>query len=137
MSHLLSLSSLPSPLLSFTPSTPFYSISSLSLALIFYFSSIFGLQHHMSTRPAISSNNPLLKWPFLVHNLVLSAGSGVLLFLMLQEVGPILWKRGAWGSVCDRASWTPVSILLEGWWQGKMERGSVAGRARERDRRSH
>jgi fatty acid elongase 3 len=47
-----------------------------------------------------------LKYPFLVHNILLSAGSGWLLALMLEEVIPI-WKRnGAFYSICGEGAWT-------------------------------
>lgn len=55
-------------------------------------------------KPVISAS--YLKYPFLIHNVLLSAGSGWLLALMLEEVLPI-WKRnGAFYSICGEGAWT-------------------------------
>jgi len=43
---------------------------------------------------------------FQAHNIFLSAGSLVLLVLMLEEMIPILWKRGLFSAMCADKSWT-------------------------------
>lgn len=47
-----------------------------------------------------------LKYPFLVHNVALSAGSGLLLALMLEEVLPIIARNGSYYSICSQGAWT-------------------------------
>ena len=47
---------------------------------------------------------------FRAHNLLLSVGSGVLLVLMAEEIGPVVLKRGLRGAICDEEAWTPVSL---------------------------
>ncbi|UZJ53956.1 hypothetical protein CBS101457_003276 [Exobasidium rhododendri] len=47
-----------------------------------------------------------LKYPFLIHNILLSAGSGLLLALMLEEVYPIWRRNGAFYSICGEGAWT-------------------------------
>ena len=47
-----------------------------------------------------------LKYPFLLHNVLLSAGSGWLLALMLEEVLPIWSRNGAFYSICGEGAWT-------------------------------
>lgn len=51
----------------------------------------------------------LLKYPFLLHNVLLSAGSGWLLALILEEVLPIYKRNGAYYSICGEGAWTMVS----------------------------
>lgn len=47
-----------------------------------------------------------LKYPFLIHNILLSAGSGWLLALMLEEIVPIFRRNGAFYSICGAGAWT-------------------------------
>lgn len=47
-----------------------------------------------------------LKYPFLVHNLALSVGSGWLLALMLEEILPIMQRNGPFYSICSQGAWT-------------------------------
>lgn len=47
-----------------------------------------------------------LKYPFLIHNILLSAGSGWLLALMLEEVYPIWSRNGPYYSICGEGAWT-------------------------------
>lgn len=47
-----------------------------------------------------------LKYPFLIHNILLSVGSGWLLALMLEEVYPIWSRNGPFYSICGQGAWT-------------------------------
>lgn len=51
-----------------------------------------------------------LKYPFLIHNLALTIGSGALLAVMLEEIIPILRHGGLFYGICHEAAWTAVSI---------------------------
>jgi hypothetical protein len=48
-----------------------------------------------------------LKGPFLLHNIALSLGSGLLLALMLEEIVPIWYYNGFYAAICATSSWTP------------------------------
>jgi len=59
---------------------------------------------------------------FQIHNLLLSAGSALLLALMLQEIVPIIINDGFFNAICNRSSWTPrletyymVNYLFKYW----------------------
>lgn len=71
-----------------------------------YLATIFTIQHLLRDKPAYVLNT----W-FRAHNIVLSVGSGVLLWLMVEEIGPIAWKHGIRYAICDSNAWTPVSFL--------------------------
>lgn len=47
-----------------------------------------------------------LKGPFLLHNIALSLGSGILLALMLEEILPIWYHNGFYAAICAESSWT-------------------------------
>lgn len=48
-----------------------------------------------------------LKPLFMLHNALLSAGSAIVLALMLEEIVPIIYERGFFFAICDTESWTP------------------------------
>lgn len=72
--------------------------------LVGYLVVIFGIQ-------AIMRNRSPLKLTFLfqVHNVILSAGSALLLALMLEEILPKVWSHGVFYAICNPAVWTEVS----------------------------
>jgi hypothetical protein len=43
---------------------------------------------------------------FQAHNNILSAGSLLLLLLMVEEIFPIYWKNGLFYAMCNEKSWT-------------------------------
>lgn len=94
-----------SPLLSWQPNkTPFSTLPSLLLTIAFYLTAIFGGQALM-TKFKIA---PLkLQNTFLVHNFLLSVGSGLLLACMLEEIVPIWYQHGFFHAICANEAWTP------------------------------
>ncbi|CEQ42123.1 SPOSA6832_03918 [Sporobolomyces salmonicolor] len=48
-----------------------------------------------------------LKPLFMLHNFLLSAGSGLVLALMIEELIPIIWNHGWFYAICNTAAWTP------------------------------
>ncbi|CAE6538118.1 unnamed protein product [Rhizoctonia solani] len=70
--------------------------------LIGYLTTIFSLREVMRGRDALK-----LTTPFQIHNIYLTAGSGLLLLLMVEEIAPIWWKTGLFNAMCAEASWTP------------------------------
>ncbi|GAA6036923.1 hypothetical protein JCM8097_006356 [Rhodosporidiobolus ruineniae] len=44
---------------------------------------------------------------FMLHNALLSAGSLLVLLLMLEEILPIVYKHGLFYAICNNDAWTP------------------------------
>lgn len=61
----------------------------------------------MRGRPAFE-----LTSQFQMHNLFLSVLSGFLLLLFVEELGPRLWKRGIYHSICGPGGWTKRLVTL-------------------------
>ncbi len=93
-----------SPLLRWTPGvTPLSTAPQVLLAGISYLTIIFG------GRELLRRNNigPFkLQMPFVVHNAMLSAASGLLLAVMLEEILPIWHKYGFFHAICAADAWT-------------------------------
>jgi hypothetical protein len=97
--------SLPQYLRSYIPGeTPLSTWPSVGTALVSYLAIIFGTRQIMKSRPPQKLNTF-----FRVHNVVLSAGSLILLVLMVEEMLPIIWNEGIFNAMCAAPSWTPVS----------------------------
>lgn len=99
----------PTSNFAFTPSTaPFATLKSTVSMMAVYYVAIFGGRELMRNRPAFQ-----LKTPFMLHNFFLTALSGGLLVLFLEQIVPTLWKRGVYDSVCEAdAGWTqPLNLL--------------------------
>lgn len=105
---LLSLSSyrLPTHLQTYVKgATPLSTDKAVYGALVSYLVIIFSIQ-------AIQKNGHPYKLTtlFQIHNVILSAGSALLLVLMLEEILPIFWKHGIFYAVCSESAWTSVSL---------------------------
>lgn len=85
------------------PRTPLSTIPSAAAAVATYLAIIFGGQQLMKGRAAFGQS---LKIPFLVHNLALTVGSGLLLAVMLEEVIPIVRRGGLFYGICHEGAWT-------------------------------
>ncbi|KZV77174.1 GNS1/SUR4 membrane protein [Peniophora sp. CONT] len=70
-------------------------------ALVTYLVTIFGIQEIMKNRKPLK-----LQIPFMIHNVYLTTGSGLLLLLMLEEILPKLWNHGVFYALCNSNSWT-------------------------------
>ncbi|WEJ97188.1 Elongation of fatty acids protein [Yamadazyma tenuis] len=77
--------------------------------IIVYYLVIFGGRFVMTTLdvPALKLN--LL---FQLHNLVLTAGSGILLLLSIEQVLPIIVKDGIFGAICYETAFTQKLVTL-------------------------
>ncbi|TFY80721.1 hypothetical protein EWM64_g3290 [Hericium alpestre] len=69
--------------------------------LVGYLVVIFGIQAIMMNRSPLK-----LTLLFQVHNVILSAGSTLLLALMLEEILPKVWSHGVFYAICNPAVWT-------------------------------
>ncbi|PWN52708.1 putative FEN1-fatty acid elongase [Violaceomyces palustris] len=83
--------------------TPLSTFPALVTAIATYLAVIFGGRELMRNRPAFTTS---LKWPFLLHNLALTFGSGLLLVLMLEEIIPIWSRNGFYYAICGEGAWT-------------------------------
>lgn len=94
---------LPHYLEAYTPPlTPLSSVPVVVSALVGYLTVVFGLREIMRERQPLK-----LQFLFQAHNLLLSAGSALLLVLMLEEIGPIWAKHGIFYAICGEGAWTP------------------------------
>ncbi|KAJ7630936.1 GNS1/SUR4 membrane protein [Roridomyces roridus] len=97
------LPTLPRHLYSFVEGqTPLSTAPVVFGTLAGYLALIFGIQAAMKNQQPQKLNTL-----FQAHNVFLSAGSLLLLVLMLEEIVPIIWKNGIFSAMCDNESWTP------------------------------
>ncbi|KAG1769221.1 GNS1/SUR4 membrane protein [Suillus occidentalis] len=73
----------------------------VTTALASYLAIIFGIREIMRDRSPQRLNTL-----FRIHNAFLSAGSLILLVLMMEEVGSIRLTNTTYGTMCDETSWT-------------------------------
>ncbi|WFD08254.1 very-long-chain 3-oxoacyl-CoA synthase [Malassezia vespertilionis] len=78
--------------------TPFSTLKSTMIMSALYLIIVLGGREFMRNRPPVSSK--LLRTPFLVHNILLSLASGLLLALYLEEMLPYAKKYGWHDSIC-------------------------------------
>jgi fatty acid elongase 3 len=114
----------PLHLKQWTPgSTPLSTTPIVLTVMLGYLTTIFSIRAYMSGgggkgggkdgRDGKGGRDPfVMNGLFRAHNLLLSVGSGVLLVLMAEEIGPVVLRRGLRGAICDEEAWTPVSFLL-------------------------
>jgi hypothetical protein len=86
--------------------TPLSTTPEVIAALVGYLVLVFGIREYMKDKQPIKLN--IL---FQLHNVLLSAGSLLLLLLMVEEVAPIAWKHGLFHAMCNDNSWTRVRPL--------------------------
>lgn len=53
-----------------------------------------------------------LKTLFMAHNFMLTAVSGALLILFLEQLIPALWKNGLYNCMCSKPGWTDKLVVL-------------------------
>ncbi|ORY85372.1 GNS1/SUR4 family-domain-containing protein [Leucosporidium creatinivorum] len=99
----LPLPALPASVAKWVPGeSPFSTNKEVVSALAVYLAVIFGGQYLMSDRKAFRFK-PL----FMLHNFLLSAGSGIVLALMVEEIVPIIYEHGIFYAICNDGAWTP------------------------------
>jgi len=95
--------SIPTHLTSYVPGvTPLSTTPAVLGTLIAYLVVIFGIKGLMTERLPYK-----LALLFQAHNAILSSGSLLLLVLLLEEIGPIVWQGGILHGLCAREAWTP------------------------------
>lgn len=77
------------------------------MTCITYFVVIFGGRYLMTNVPAFK-----LQVPFMIHNVLLTIVSGILLVLMVEQIFPILYRQGLLAAICAYDTWTqPLELL--------------------------
>ncbi|KAJ5649312.1 uncharacterized protein N7484_003035 [Penicillium longicatenatum] len=88
--------------------TPMSTLKETVMMLVTYYVVIFGGREVMKNFSAFKLNTL-----FMIHNLVLTIISGVLLVLFLEQLIPTLWHHGVFYAICDhRGGWTQPLIVL-------------------------
>jgi hypothetical protein len=88
------------------------------IGMVLYLTIVLGGREIMRNRPAF-----VLKWPFIVHNVILVLVSGVLLVCMLEILVPMIWKHGFQWSVCEPGAYDLRLVpfyyanYLVKWWE--------------------
>ncbi len=92
--------------------TPMLTLKETTAVLIAYYTIILGGRELMRTRPAFKLNDL-----FLIHNFYLTAISGGLLVLFLEQLVPTIWKNGVFFTICGDGGWTGplVTLYYVGW----------------------
>jgi fatty acid elongase 3 len=97
---------LPSYLVRYEPGvTPLSETSHVVATLIGYLVTVFGIKYLRRNKQALK-----LTFFFQAHNLFLTTISGLLLVLIAEEIGPILYQRGLFAAICYPRSWTEVCV---------------------------
>lgn len=98
----------PADELDVTPgATPLLTIKSTAMMLISYYTIVLGGRELMRSRPAFKLNDL-----FLIHNFYLTAISGALLILFVEQLGPTIWERGVFFAICGDGGWTKPLVTL-------------------------
>lgn len=88
--------------------TPMASMTETAVTLISYYIIIFGGREIMRDRQPLKLNGL-----FKIHNFYLTAISGILLALYLEQLIPTLVRRGVFYAICDyNGGWTPQLVVL-------------------------
>nr|POE87295.1 putative elongation of fatty acids protein 1 [Quercus suber] len=88
--------------------TPMSTITETTVALIAYYIIIFGGREVMRNREALKLNGL-----FKIHNFYLTAISGVLLALFLEQLIPTLARNGLFFTICNKnGGWTKQLVVL-------------------------
>jgi hypothetical protein len=88
--------------------TPISTFKETAAVLISYYIIIFGGRELMKNRPAYKLNAL-----FMIHNFYLTAISGILLALFLEQLIPEVWRNGVFHAICHRdGGWTKPLVTL-------------------------
>lgn len=88
--------------------TPMSTLKQSSLMIVCYYIIIFGGRELMRSRPAFKLNTL-----FMIHNFYLTAISGGLLVLFLEQMIPTVFNHGIFYAICAKeGGWTPPLVIL-------------------------
>lgn len=88
--------------------TPMSTLKETSIFIVVYYAIIFGGREYMRNREPFK-----LKTLFLIHNFYLTAISGILLALFIEQVLPTVVRKGIFYAICDvEGGWTQPMVVL-------------------------
>lgn len=88
--------------------TPMSTLKSTSIFIVIYYCIIFGGREFMRNREPFK-----LKTLFLIHNFYLTAISGILLVLFIEQLVPTVVRGGIFHAICDvEGGWTQPLVVL-------------------------
>lgn len=88
--------------------TPMSTLKQSAIMIATYYIVILGGRELMRNRPAFKLNGL-----FMVHNFYLTAISGTLLALFLEQLIPTVYHHGIFYAICDvKGGWTPPLVIL-------------------------
>lgn len=88
--------------------TPMSTIKETSIFIVIYYTVIFGGRELMRNREPFK-----LRLPFLIHNFYLTAISGILLALFIEQLLATVVRQGVFYAICDRdGGWTQPLVVL-------------------------
>jgi len=87
--------------------TPMSTLKETATLISIYYVIILGGREWMRNRPAYKLNTL-----FMIHNFYLTAISGGLLLLFIEQLAPTLWRRGLYNGICGSGGWTQKLVVL-------------------------
>ena len=88
--------------------TPLSTLKACATMLITYYVTVFAGREFMKNREPFKLNGI-----FMVHNLLLTTISGILLALFIEQLLPTVWRNGIFYAICShRGGWTPPLVIL-------------------------
>lgn len=88
--------------------TPMSTLKETLVFIVVYYAIIFGGRAYMRGREPFK-----LKTLFLIHNFYLTAISGILLVLFIEQLLPTVVRHGIFYSICDKeGGWTQPLVVL-------------------------
>lgn len=88
--------------------TPMSTLKQSFLTIVAYYIVILGGRELMRNRPAFKLNGL-----FMIHNFYLTAISGTLLALFVEQLVPTVYNHGLFYAICDvKGGWTPPLVIL-------------------------
>lgn len=87
--------------------TPMSTMKETALMISFYYLTIFTGWKMMKNRQAFK-----LSTLFKIHNFLLTAVSGALLVLFIEQLAPSLWNHGLYNCICSAPGWSDKLVIL-------------------------
>ena len=78
-----------------------------AISISLYYVVILGGRELMRSRSAFKLNTL-----FIIHNFYLTAISGALLLLFVQQLAPAIWKNGLYDGICGASGWSQPLVVL-------------------------
>lgn len=88
--------------------TPMSTLTATATMLVTYYVTVFTGRELMKNREPFKLNGL-----FMIHNLILTTISAVLLALFIEQLLPTVWRNGIFYAICDyRGGWTAPLVKL-------------------------